>query len=182
MAYFGLAHLGPQSSFLANRTNAYHCGIFELEDFYAAVRRVCGADAATVPLSAAPRVLDFVFHGPPPPLEASRVGAALEAAAGGRAELPAADFFAVIAALQREPPAVDEDAYAHYKSFDLLRAHKLRQVRPMHGPEEVQREPATLHQEIGFQARKAAYEVPRFVKKCEETKFKAELIKAGVWY
>ena len=61
-------------------------------------------------------------------------------------------------------------------------AHKLRQVRPVHGPEEVQRSPATLHQEIGFQARRAEYEVPRYVKKCEETKFKSALIKAGVWY
>ena len=55
-------------------------------------------------------------------------------------------------------------------------------MRPVHGPEEVQRSPATLHQEIGFQARRAEYEVPRYVKKCEETKFKSALIKAGVWY
>jgi hypothetical protein len=98
-------------------------------------------------------------------------------------------------------------------------------VRPVHGPEEVQRAPATLLQEVGFQARKAVYEVPHYVrfffffsaqsdapassplraaapsarefltpaapltcrrplqvKKCEETKFKSELLKAGVFY
>lgn len=225
MAYFGLAFVGPQSSFLANRLNSYHVGIFERADFEAALQRVLGG-AESLPLSKAPAVLDLVFHGPPPPLEAARVGAALEAAAGGRDELPVAEFLEVIAALQAAgAPAVDEDACAHYTSFDQLRAcaagreimralsspahanrtpsrlltfphqpppsslpaggagaHKLRQVRPVHGPEDVQRAPATLHQEIGFQARKAEYEVPHYVKKCEETKFKSELIKAGVWY
>ena len=123
MAYFGLAFVGPQSSFLANRLNAYHLGIFERVDFERAIERVLGAGAASLPLSKAPAVLDLVFHGPPPPLEAARVGAALEAAAGGAGELPVAEFLAVIASLQAAgAPAVDEDACAHYTSFDLLRA------------------------------------------------------------
>jgi hypothetical protein len=39
-----------------------------------------------------------------------------------------------------------------------------------------------LHQEIGFLAQKAVPSPVHYVKKCEETKFKSELIKAGIWY
>ncbi len=62
------------------------------------------------------------------------------------------------------------------------RAHKLRQVRPFHGPEEVQRAPATGLQDIGFLAHTARQE-KRFVKNhCAETKFKGELLKAGIYF
>ncbi len=61
------------------------------------------------------------------------------------------------------------------------RAHKLRQVRPFHGPEETLRAPATGLQDIGFTAHEAKAE-KRWVKNhCEETKFKCELIKAGIY-
>ena len=169
MAYFGLAHLGPQSSFLHHRPNAYTVAIFALAEFEAAAARVCGA-GSPVPLALAPRVLDLVFHGPPPPLEAARVAAALGAAAGGRAALPLADFLAAIGALREAPLEVDAGDYAHYASFGVLRAHKLRQVRPQKGPEATQRAPATLLQEIGFQAHRAVPHEIHFVKKCEETK------------
>jgi len=55
-------------------------------------------------------------------------------------------------------------------------------VRPFHGPEETQLQPATILQEIGFDAKKFKPQ-KRFVKNhCEETKFKSILIKYGYWY
>ncbi len=61
------------------------------------------------------------------------------------------------------------------------RAHKLRQVRPFHGPEETLRAPATGLQDIGFLAREAKAEKRRVKNHCAETKFKSELIKAGIY-
>jgi len=221
MAFFGLAHVGPQSSFLASRKNAYTVSLFSLQEFQAAFERTAYAEhCTTLPLAALSRVLDAVFHGPPPALEAARLSAALAAAAGEEGALALEPFLDVIASLQAQPLEVDADAHAHYSSFDQLcvgcgstgrvrphcalrgppnsfsrplhpttpnnchgrRAHKLRQVRPFHGPEETQRAPATGLQDIGFLAREAKSE-KRFVKNhCEETKFKGELLKAGIYY
>lgn len=61
------------------------------------------------------------------------------------------------------------------------RAHKLRQVRPFHGPEETLRAPATGLQDIGFLAHEAKAEKRRVKNHCAETKFKSELIKAGIY-
>jgi hypothetical protein len=61
------------------------------------------------------------------------------------------------------------------------RAHKLRQVRPFHGPEETLRAPATGLQDIGFLAHEAKAEKRRIKNHCAETKFKSELIKAGIY-
>ena len=64
----------------------------------------------------------------------------------------------------------------------LRRAHKLRQVRPFHGPTETQRLPLTGLQDLGFQAHEAVQE-KRWVKNhCAETKFKCELLKAGIYF
>ena len=66
---------------------------------------------------------------------------------------------------------------AHFR-----RAHKLRQVRPFHGPTETQRLPLTGLQDLGFLSHEAIKE-KRWVKNhCAETKFKCELLKAGIYY
>ena len=62
------------------------------------------------------------------------------------------------------------------------RAHKLRQVRPFHGPEETQRAPATMLQEIGFDNHLAIKEKRHVKNHCAETKFKGELLKAGIYF
>jgi len=123
MAFFGLAHVGPQSSFLANRKNAFTCALFKLGEFEAAFKAVSYAEHSTcLSLSALGRVLDAVFHGPPPPLELARLDAAMlaEAAAAGTAGLTLEQFLEVIEKLQGQPLEVNTDDYAHYTSFDLL--------------------------------------------------------------
>jgi hypothetical protein len=122
MAFFGMAHLGPQNSFLSSRKNAYTVALFSAQEFKAAFERVAyeEAGATALPLSALARVLDAVFHGPPPPLEKARVEAALAAAAGEAGALALEPFLEAIAALQAQPLEVDADAYAHYSSFDQL--------------------------------------------------------------
>jgi hypothetical protein len=183
MAFFGLAHVGPQSSFLSSRKNAYTVSLFSLAEFRAAFERTAYAEhCTTLPLAALARVLDAVFHGPPPELERARLEAALAAAAGEAGALALEPFLDAIAALQAAPLEVDSDAHAHYTSFDQLRAHRLRQVRPFHGPEQTQRAALTGLQDIGFLAHQARKE-KRFVKNhCEETKFKGELLKAGIYF
>ena len=54
-------------------------------------------------------------------------------------------------------------------------------MRPFHGPEETLRAPATGLQDIGFLAREAKAEKRRAKNHCAETKFKSELIKAGIY-
>ena len=123
MAFFGLAHVGPQSPFLNNRKNAYTVALFSLSEFRAAFERVAHEEHATsLPPAALARVLDAVFHGPPPALEKARIEAALAAAAGAAegAALPLEAFLDTIAALQAQPLEVDADACAHYTSFDQL--------------------------------------------------------------
>ena len=219
MAFFGLAHVGPQSSFLNNRKNAYTVAIFAASEFAAAFDSVAHAEhCSSLPLSSLEAVLDAVFHGPPPPLELARVRAALAEAAGEAAALDRDAFLAAIERLQAAPLEVNEDDYAHYKSFNQLcvsgaaglgqgllaarlilrrlfypahptplsrprrRAHKKAQVRPFVGPEQTQRLPATMLQDIGFEARAFKPE-KRFVKNhCAETKFKSELVKAGIYF
>jgi hypothetical protein len=187
MAFFGLAHLGPQSTMLNLRLNSYSVSLFTLDEFKEAFIRTARTDVTpqgeepALPLPSLKVVLDTVFHGPVPPLELTRVTAALEAglAQRGTDTLSLSDFLLVIEGLQTQPLEVDEDNYAHYRSFNQLRAHKLRQVRPFHGPEETLRAPATMLQQIGFE-NKAFKPQPRFVKNhCEETKFKSEMIKVS---
>lgn len=169
------------------RLNSYSVSLFSLEEFREAFIRTAKTDVTpqgdepSLPLPSLKVVLDVVFHGPVPPLELTRVTAALEAglAQRGTDTLSLSDFLLVIEDLQHQPLEVNEDNYAHYRSFNQLRAHKLRQVRPFHGPEETLRAPMTMLQDVGFEA-KAFKPQPRFVKNhCEETKFKGEMIKVS---
>ena len=87
----------------------------------------------------------------------------------------------------RRPLLLSSHAHTHHAASLPLapcrcrRAHKLRQVRPFHGPEETLRAPATGLQDIGFLAREAKAEKRRIKNHCAETKFKSELIKAGIY-
>lgn len=80
--------------------------------------------------------------------------------AGGSGTLGAGAFSGVIAALLAEgAPAGDRSYVAHYTSFDVLRSHKHKEVRPEKGPEETLRVPATQLQTVGWSARDAKPDV-----------------------
>ncbi len=122
MAFFGLAHVGPQSSFLSNRKNAYTVTLFRLDEFRQAFESVQYKECCSnLTLPQLRLVVDSVFHGPAPALEQARLDAALSEAAGGpEGALDLDAFLQVIAALQAQPLEVDRDLHAHYSSFDQL--------------------------------------------------------------
>jgi hypothetical protein len=121
MAFFGMAYVGPQSALLQNRKNFYTVAIFKLQEFQTAFERVAYEDhSSSLSLASLSRVLDAVFHGPPPELERQRVDAALAARAGEAGALTLEQFLEVISALQATPLEVNSDDYAHYTSFEEL--------------------------------------------------------------
>lgn len=62
---------------------------------------------------------------------------------------------AVAARLAEGNPTADRSYGAHHTSFDVLRAHRLKEVRAEKGPEETLRVPATQIQAVGWSARDA---------------------------
>jgi len=126
MAFFGMAYLGPQSYMKDLRLNTYTVSLFSLDEFLEAFVSQCkremyyNVDNPTLPVSSLSAVLDIVFHGPPPALEKARVDAALLEASEGDDSMSLSRFLEVIESLQQQPLIVDEDKYAHYKSFDQL--------------------------------------------------------------
>ena len=126
MAFFGMAYLGPQSSMKDNRLNSYTVSLFSLDEFLEAFVSQCkreeyyNTDNPTLPVTSLSEVLDIVFHGPPPAMEKARVTTALSEAAAGASSMSLSQFLEVIESLQAQPLAIDEDMYAHYKSFGEL--------------------------------------------------------------
>ena len=83
--------------------------------------------------------------------------------------------------LSRAPTSLALSRHLLHCPWRCRRAHKLRQVRPFHGPEETLRAPATGLQDIGFLAHEAKAQERKVKNHCAETKFKSELIKAGIY-
>jgi hypothetical protein len=122
-----------------------------------------------------------VFHGELPGAEKSRVLGHFSSL--GVSSLPRDEFLAHVQYLQHEKEGKEMDlsTTAHYTSFAMLRDHKLREVRPEHGPSEVFTKPLTMLTEVGWRATETPVGFVRYPKKqCEETKFMGELFKAGV--
>ena len=187
MAFFGLSALGPQSALAAGRIegDAYTVSLFTADEFRAAWAREAGSAAAPLPPARVAAVLARVFRGPAPAAEEARVlaAAAARAAADGDAGALSFDgFLAVVAALAAGPPPPVSREHAHYTSYEEFRAHRLLERRPVAGPADLLVEPRTAGQAIGFEAHKAVPHKIHFVKMSDVTRFKSDLIKAGVLY
>ena len=72
--------------------------------------------------------------------------------------------------------------HSHYTSYGELRAHKLLERRPLNGPETLLAAPRTNNNDIGFEAHLAVPHKIHYVKQSDVSKYKSELIKAGVLY
>jgi hypothetical protein len=210
MAFFGLTALGPQEQFKAARLEAYTCELFSMAEFAQAFDEVVaaagaaaasgagagagagaaagGARAASSSLPAAKldEVFRRVFHGPVPAPEADKVARFFRARGLAlAAEEPVArlDFLQAVEALRAEEAATPFDVgeAAHYTSSEMLREHRLRQVRPATGPEQIYTKSLTAFNEIGWRGYEQPVGYVRYPKKaCEETKFLGELAKAGL--
>lgn len=141
MAFFGLTALGPQEQFKAARLEAYTCELFELKEFAAAFDAVSPA-GAPLPAAKLDEVFRRVFHGPLPAPEADKVARHFRArglALSAEAEVPRLAFMQAVEALREAEAAAPFDVgeAAHYTSSEMLREHRLRQIRPQTGPEQI---------------------------------------------
>lgn len=104
------------------------------------------------------------------------------ASAGGISRDRFLDALVQLQQIEAETP-IDLSKSAHYSSFDFLKQHKLKQVRPETGPADIYAKPLTALSDIGWSQAKGAQPIGqvRYPKKhCEETKFMGELFKAGL--
>ena len=141
MAFFGLTALGPQEQFKAARLEAYTCELVELKEFAAAFDAVSPA-GAPLPAAKLDEVFRRVFHGPLPAPEADKVARHFRArglALSAEAEVPRLAFMQAVEALREAEAAAPFDVgeAAHYTSSEMLREHRLRQIRPQTGPEQI---------------------------------------------
>lgn len=126
-------------------------------------------------------VVKLVYHGEVPKTEEERITNAFRSF-----DMPSFtrdQFLQVIGELQKQIDItpIDNSKTAHYQSFQLFRAHKLREVRSEFGPADVYAKPLTQLQDVGWRAKETPVGYTRCPKKhCEETKFMGELFKAGV--
>ena len=189
MAFFGLTALGPQDQFRAARDDAYTCELFDLSEFAQAFDAVLGGRAAAASARLAPErvdeVLRRVFHGEVPAPERAKVAAHFAGLGlGPDAEPMSREAFLgaieQLRALEAKTP-LDTSVSAHYTSSELLREHRLRQIRPEVGPEGIYAKPLTALTEIGWRGFEQPVGYVRYPKKaCEETKFLGEMAKAGL--
>ena len=185
MAFFGITALGPQEQFKAARLEAYTCELFEMSEFAAAFDAVSPGGA---PLAAAKldEVFRRVFHGPLPGPEADKIArhfAARGLARSAEEAVPRLAFLQAVEALRAEEAATPFDVgeAAHYQSSEMLRDHRLRQVRPQTGPEQIYTKSLTAFNEIGWRGYEQPVGYVRYPKKaCAETKFLGEMAKAGL--
>lgn len=143
------------------------------------------APSGSLPAARVDEVMRRVFHGPLPPPEAAKVAAHFATLGLGAAGSPVAraDFLAAVDALRAAEAAAPFPVgeAAHYTSSEQLREHRLRQVRPAVGPEQIYTKSLTAFNEIGWRGYEQPVGYVRFPKKaCEETKFLGELAKAGL--
>lgn len=133
-----------------------------------------------------------MFHGPLPGVEHERVLSAFQSL-GSDAAVGRDAFISTIAELRELEDEMtrhlDTSQQAHYRSFDEMRAAKLRYRWAEHGPAEMYSKPLTLLQEVGWQVATAVQKGEgqsimdpgdRHPKKqCAETKFMGEMVKSG---
>ena len=141
MAFFGLTALGPQEQYKAARLEAYTCELFELREFAAAFDAVSPA-GAPLPAAKLDEVFRRVFHGPLPAPEADKVARHFRArglAQSAEEEVPRLAFMQAVESLREAEAAAPFDVgeAAHYSSSEMLREHRLRQIRPQTGPEQI---------------------------------------------
>lgn len=126
----------------------------------------------------------MVFHGPLPEFEAKRVMDAFQSL--GTPSVSRADYVSTLEHVRRTAPGASEDVpldtthTAHYNSYDMMKAARLRQRRPSQAPQEMFAKPLTQLQEIGWRSDETPVGYERHPKKaCEETKFMGVLWKNG---
>jgi hypothetical protein len=188
VAFFGLTAYGPQNALLAAHTDFSMVGAFTHKDFEDAYHKALresddggGGDAAQF----LGRVLELVYHGPPPPGDSRRL---MQYAPAGANQVTLTELLAVVDAATRDEEAWNEQqrdkvaSTAEYAVGSNQQDDRTRHVRAEHGPRTKYTEPVTGSMAIGWEPA-SFVGVKRAAKKsCAETIFASELIKAGVYY
>lgn len=182
MAFFGLTMMGTQSCFNTALAEAMDLSLFTEDEFRRSFSKLDKDGSGFIEVDELSALLEDVFHGPAPESQVRALLARFDSNSDGRVSWE--EFRTGVKALQDEMEGKELEKDAKYASAEELRATRRKHTREAKGPKDTLAVPLTTGQEVGWTLEEAAAmpqkRLPK--KRCEETKYADELVKAGVFF